>query len=168
LIAWQLERYLVPETFLNDGHWLCDYLGRRLDMARSAADPIDAFVPIGETDQLKNAWAKEVRKPKAAPYVWPVDELNPLESTRAELLALVRERDSLLRSTSWRITAPFRTVTVALRTWSAQIKRFHGKFLSGKMRLAPRDYGPPDRLARGGLSQPNRERGNAVGSNDRY
>jgi hypothetical protein len=167
LIAWQLERYLVPETFLIDGHWLCDYLGRRLNMARSAADPIDAFVPIGETELLKNAWAKEARKPKAAPYLWPVDDLNPLESTRAELLALVRERDSLLGSTSWRITAPFRAVTVALRTWSAQIKRFHEKFLRGKMRLGPRGYSANDRLARSGFRQPIRERGHTVGRNSR-
>ncbi|MGA3000026.1 hypothetical protein, partial [Bradyrhizobium sp.] len=146
--------------------WLCDYLGRRLDTARSAADPIDAFVPIGEPELLKNEWAKAARKPKAAPYLWPVDELNPLDSTKAELLALVRERDSLLGSTSWRITAPFRAVTVTLRTWSAQIKRFHEKLLR-KMRLALRDYSPNDRLARSGLRQPNRECGHRVGNNSR-
>jgi hypothetical protein len=73
----------------------------------------------------------------------------------------------LLGSTSWRITAPFRAVTVALRTWSAQIKRFHEKFLRGKMRLGPRGYSANDRLARSGFRQPIRERGHTVGRNSR-
>lgn len=115
LIAWQLERYLVPETFLDDGRWMRNYLSQRLDAAISAADPVNAFVPIAETDQLMDAWVKRARKPKTAPYIWPIDESDPLESLRAELLAATREHDSLLRSTSWRITAPVRAIAPALR-----------------------------------------------------
>jgi hypothetical protein len=55
-LAWLLERYLVPATLLSNGRWLHDYLQRRLDAARSAIDPIDAFVPIADADRLMDAW----------------------------------------------------------------------------------------------------------------
>lgn len=115
LVAWQLERYLVPQTFLDDGRWLRNYLGQRLDAAKSAANPVDAFVPIADTDQLMDAWVKRPRKLKTTQYAWPIDESDPLASLRAEFLAAIRERDSLLKSISWRSTAPFRAVAPAFR-----------------------------------------------------
>lgn len=51
-----LERYLVPAPLLSDGRWLHDYFQRRLDAARSALDPIDAFVPTADADRLMDAW----------------------------------------------------------------------------------------------------------------
>jgi hypothetical protein len=106
LLAWLLERYLVPAAFLNDGRWLHDYLRRRLDAARSAIDPIDAFVPTADMDRLAEAWISQAPKPEAAPFNWRVDD--------AELFEAMRDRDALLKSTSWRLTAPLRTVAGAL------------------------------------------------------
>ena len=55
-LAWLLERYLVPASLLTDGRWFHDYLQRRLDAARRASDPIDAFVPTADADRLMDAW----------------------------------------------------------------------------------------------------------------
>ncbi len=99
-LAWQLERYLVPEALYSDGPWLCDYLQRRLNSAKSATDPVDAFVPIAETDQLTDAWIKHVPRPEALRSMWPTGD--------AELFEVMRHRDALLKAVSWRAIAPFR------------------------------------------------------------
>jgi hypothetical protein len=106
-LAWMLERYLVPAKLLTDGRWLHDYLQRRVDAARSANNPIDAFVPTADADRLMDAWIISAPTPVAmASLQWQDDP------SIAELLAdrnrVRRERDALLKSTSWRITAPLR------------------------------------------------------------
>jgi hypothetical protein len=108
-LSWQLERYLVPAVLYNDGRWLCDYLRRRLDAARSAANPVDAFVPIADADTLMQAWVTKAPKPELRGYAWPVDDAELFEACRHRD-ALVRDLDALLRSTSWRLTAPLRAV----------------------------------------------------------
>lgn len=70
-LAWQLERYLVPELLFSDGHWLHDYLARRLDAARLAGDPVDAFVPIADMERLMEAWIAQAPKPLAMPFNVP-------------------------------------------------------------------------------------------------
>jgi hypothetical protein len=67
-LAWQLERYLVPELLFSDGHWLHNYLERRLDAAHRVDDQIDAFVPIADTDRLMEAWIAQAPKPLAMPF----------------------------------------------------------------------------------------------------
>jgi hypothetical protein len=107
LLAWLLERYLVPGTLLADGRWLRDYLQRRLHAARSALDPIDAFVPTADADRLMDAWTVTTpRHPVAAARQWETDP--SVAEMVATLDAIQRERDALLKSTSWRITAPLR------------------------------------------------------------
>ena len=106
-LAWMLERYLVPAKLLTDGRWLHDYLQRRVDAARSANNPIDAFVPTADADRLMDAWIISAPTPVTmASLQWQDDP------SIAELLAdrnrVRRERDALLKSTSWRITAPLR------------------------------------------------------------
>ena len=111
-LAWQLERYVVPEALLADGCWLYDYFARRRDAARSA-DPLDAFVPIADTATLEEAWMVRAPKPAALPFADP--------------LQLV------LQSTSWRVTAPLRTAATAIRScrrvlarWAERIMRAPG------------------------------------------
>jgi hypothetical protein len=108
-LAWQLERYLVPAPFFNDGRWLRRYLQRRLDAASSATDPIDAFVPIADAEELMEAWVTKAPKPELRSYAWPVDDAELFEAYRHRD-ALVRDLDALLKSTSWRLTAPLRAV----------------------------------------------------------
>ncbi len=67
-LAWQLERYLVPELLFRDGHWLHNYLERRLDAAQRVDDPIDAFVPVADMDRLMEAWIAQAPKPVAMPF----------------------------------------------------------------------------------------------------
>jgi hypothetical protein len=62
-LAWLLERYFVPATLLADGCWLRNYLQRRLDAARSAINPVDAFVPTAEADRLMDAWTIKAPAP---------------------------------------------------------------------------------------------------------
>jgi hypothetical protein len=106
-VAWLLERYLVPATLLTDGRWLCDYLQRRLDAARSATDTVDAFVPTADADRLMDAWALKGLPPltMALPQ-WEDD--SSIAELQSNLHEIRRERDALLKSTSWRITAPLR------------------------------------------------------------
>jgi hypothetical protein len=111
-LAWLLERYLVPAALLTDGRWFHDYLQRRLDAARRAIDPIDAFVPTADADRLMGAWT--VKTPPLQTMASPQFEDDP---SVAELISNLRaarcERDALLKSTSWRITAPLRLVKQA-------------------------------------------------------
>ena len=67
-LAWQLEHYLVPELLFSDGHWLHNYLERRLDAAHRVDDPIEAFVPIADMDRLMEAWIAQAPKPLAKPF----------------------------------------------------------------------------------------------------
>jgi len=108
-LAWMLERYLVPAALLNDGRWLHDYLQRRLDAARSTLDPIDAFVPTADTDRLMAAWIVNTPAPLAMTSLQWQDDSGVAE-LHANLRHVRRERDALLKSTSWRITAPLRLV----------------------------------------------------------
>jgi hypothetical protein len=110
-LAWLLERYLVPASLLTDGRWLHDYLQRRLDAAQRASDPIDAFVPTADADRLMDAWS--VKTPPSA-MGSPQGEDDPSVAELITNLKAVRcERDALLKSTSWRITAPLRLVKEA-------------------------------------------------------
>ena len=108
-LAWMLERYLVPAALLNDGRWLHDYLQRRLDAARSTLDPIDAFVPTADTDRLMAAWIVNTPAPVAMTSLQWQDD-SAVAELHANLRHVRRERDALLKSTSWRITAPLRLV----------------------------------------------------------
>jgi hypothetical protein len=111
-LAWLLERYLVPATLLTDGRWFHDYLQRRLDAARRAADPINAFVPTADADRLMEAWI--VKTPAPQTMASPQWEDDPSVAELITNLQAVRcERDALLKSTSWRITAPLRLVKQA-------------------------------------------------------
>jgi hypothetical protein len=67
-LAWQLQHYLVPELLFSDGHWLQNYLERRLDAAHRADDPIDAFVPVADMDRLMEAWIARTPNPRAMPF----------------------------------------------------------------------------------------------------
>jgi hypothetical protein len=120
-VAWLLERYLVPASFFTDGRWLHDYLRRRLDAARSANSPIDAFVPTADMDRLMEAWIVKAPGPLATGSTrWADDPMlaesladlqatrADLQATRADLHDAQREIDALLTSTSWRITSPLR------------------------------------------------------------
>ena len=111
-LAWLLERYLVPATLLTDGHWFHDYLQRRLDAARRAIHPIDAFVPTADADRLMDAWIV-----KAQPSLTMASTHSENDPSVAELVSNLQavrcERDALLKSTSWRITAPLRLVRQA-------------------------------------------------------
>ena len=122
-IAWLLERYLVPGMLLADGHWFRDYLQRRLDAARSATDPIDAFVPTADADRLMQAWTVAPRPPMMAPRQWEDDP--SIAEVLATLGATQRERDALLASTSWRITSPLRRLTQAVGL--ARFRRYRFK-----------------------------------------
>ena len=109
VLAWMLERYLVPAPLLSDGRWLHDYFQRRLDAARSALDPIDAFVPTADADRLMDAWiVKTPARVTMTSFQWEDD--SAVAELHATLHHLRRERDALLKSTSWRITAPLRLV----------------------------------------------------------
>jgi hypothetical protein len=108
-LAWMLERYLVPARLLTDGRWLHDYLQRRLDAARSANDPIDAFVPTADADRLMDAWIISSPPPATMTSLQWQDDPSIAELL-ANLHLVRRQRDALLESTSWRITAPLRLV----------------------------------------------------------
>ena len=102
----------MPASLLTDGRWFHDYLQRRLDAAREASDPIDAFVPTADADRLMDAWI--VKTPPPLAMGSPQGEDDPSVAELITNLKAVRcERDALLKSTSWRITAPLRLVKQA-------------------------------------------------------
>jgi hypothetical protein len=140
LIAWLLERYLVPGTLLADGHWLRDYLQRRLDAARSATDPIDAFVPTADADRLMEAWTVTPRPLMMAPRQWEDDP--SIAEALATLHAIQRERDALLASTSWRITSPLRRFTQAVGL--AGLRRYRVKDRNAPRRHETDEVSPAD------------------------
>jgi hypothetical protein len=108
-LAWLLERYLVPATLFRDGRWLSDYLERRCDAARSAVNPIDGFVATADADCLIQAWlAQAPEGPARASQHWEED--SRLAELLADRAALLAERDAMLNSTSWRMTAPLRSL----------------------------------------------------------
>jgi hypothetical protein len=118
LLAWLLERYIVPETIFSDGRWLKDYLERRIVAAGSAANPIDGFVEIADADRLMAAWtAPGADRPLPKADLWKEDVLP--EEMLAERAALRDERDAMLNSTSWRLTAPLRALKRAATGWRA-------------------------------------------------
>ena len=89
-LAWLLERYLVPATLLANGRWFRDYLQRRLNAARSATDPVDAFVPTADADHLMEAWIIKAREPPRMTSLQREDDASTAELF-AELRALRRE-----------------------------------------------------------------------------
>jgi hypothetical protein len=135
-----LERYLVPGTLLADGHWLRDYLQRRLDAARSATDPIDAFVPTADADRLMEAWTVTPRPLMMAPRQWEDDP--SIAEALATLHAIQRERDALLASTSWRITSPLRRFTQAVGL--AGLRRYRVKDRNAPRRHETDEVSPAD------------------------
>jgi len=104
LLAWQLERYWVPEHLFANGPWLADYLSRRREAARMANDPVDAFVPVADTAQLEDAWLRRAPQPCALACPRAIDVVAEMKN-----------------STSWRITAPLRAVGHAVRTTRATL-----------------------------------------------
>lgn len=98
-MTWQLERYMVPSSLLADGRWLRDYFLRRMEAARAAQDPVDAFVPIADLERLMDAWVARAPRPVALPFRSP----DAVEFLRAQLSALRRSR-------SMRVTAPLRAL----------------------------------------------------------
>jgi len=139
-IAWLLERYLVPGMLLADGHWFRDYLQRRLDAARSATDPIDAFVPTADADRLMQAWTVAPRPLMMAPRQWEDDP--SIAEVLATLRATQRERDALLTSTSWRITSPLRRLTQAVGL--ARLRRYRVKDRNAPRRHETDEVSPAD------------------------
>ena len=118
LLAWLLERYLVPDALLSDGRWLRDYLARRISAAAANPDsPMEAFVPIADMDRLMEAWVFQAPKPSAVRFIQPLDEaLAETRSARADARVARQTLDAVLNSNSWRITAPVRFCSGALRT----------------------------------------------------
>jgi hypothetical protein len=132
-VAWQLGCYLVPQCFLSDGRWLCDYFARRIDAAQNANDPVDGFVPIADFDRLHWAWIQNAPPPVARELDPPIedryeqtqsqlqlreDQLRTLTACHAQADA---QRAAMLQSTSWRVTAPLRMAATVLRKWRAHI-----------------------------------------------
>jgi hypothetical protein len=114
-LAWQLERYVVPQALWSEGVWLDDYLRRRIEAARSTNDLVEAFVPIARPARLEQAWIKQAPRPVAEPYE-PQDGLQrELDVLRKSRDGLRREIDALRRSRSWRLTAPLRTIAQSVR-----------------------------------------------------
>lgn len=88
-IGWQLERYSVPSSLLSDGRWLLDYFLRRMEAARTAHDPLDAFVPVADADVLMDAWVARAPQPVALP-LGATDRVEALRVKLAELRAPLR------------------------------------------------------------------------------
>ncbi len=65
-LAWHLDRYLVPEALLDNGNWLLQYLDARRMAILGASNPLDAFVPIGDPEEIRRAWNLKPRKGRAS------------------------------------------------------------------------------------------------------
>lgn len=117
-VAWQIERYLVPDVLLADGRWMCDYFERRIIAAREASDPLDAFVPIADIDHLEQAWIVSA----------PV----PVATLACESVS--RQLEEILQSTSWRITAPLRALVTRLRLWRDGVLKLMARPISNEVR----------------------------------
>lgn len=112
LMAWLLEHYFVPEALLSDGRWLRDYFARRIASIGSSTDPIDEFVPIADAEQLIDCWIVKAPKPTAVRFTQPLDEaLAEARLARADARAARQMLDAVSQSTSWRMTAPLRTLS---------------------------------------------------------
>lgn len=61
-LAWYIERYAIPESLFNDGHWFSDYLARRIKAIEAASKPEEGFVPIATPDVLRKCWLEPVTK----------------------------------------------------------------------------------------------------------
>jgi hypothetical protein len=115
-LAWQLERYVVPQALWSEGAWLDDYLRRRIAAARTANDLVEAFTPIACPARLEEAWIRQAPRPVAEPYEPPQDGLlRELNALRKSQDGLLRELDTLRRSRSWRLTAPLRAIAQSVR-----------------------------------------------------
>lgn len=67
-LAWYLQHYAVPQTFLSDALWLRDYLHRRLVAAREEAQASPAsFVATAPAGLLRDAWLRELEADSAPP-----------------------------------------------------------------------------------------------------
>ncbi len=109
-LAWLLERYLVPDALLSDGRVLHDYLIRRISAVAVADDPMDSFVPIADLDRLMHAWVLKAPKSKAMKVI------QPLDAALADARVARKTLDTILHSTSWRITAPLRSLFGAIQS----------------------------------------------------
>jgi hypothetical protein len=115
VLAWLLERYLVPGALLSDGRWLRDYLARRISAACDAGDSLNAFVPVADVDRLLDAWIVKAPNSSADKFVQPLDEAH------ADARAARQTLDEVLHSKSWRVTAPLRALAAVVRTGSDHV-----------------------------------------------
>lgn len=138
-LAWLLERYFVPEALLADGRWLRDYFERRIAAAAESKSPLDAFVPCADTDRLMQAWVVKAPKSRAAKAIQPMDAaLAEAYTARVDARAAQQALDAVLHSTSWRLTAPLRSLSVVARNCRDQI----AAMLPGAIRTEPAQRAP--------------------------
>ena len=124
-LAWQLERYLVPQALWSEGAWLDDYLRRRIEAARTTNDLVEAFVPVASPTRLQEAWIGRAPRPVAEPYESPQDGLlREIDALRKSQDDLLWEIDALRKSRSWRLTAPLRAIAQSVRGLGG---RFQGR-----------------------------------------
>jgi hypothetical protein len=115
-LAWQLERYVVPQALWSEGAWLDDYLRRRVEAARTTYDVVEGFVPIAGPARLEEAWIGRAPRPVAEPYESPQDGLlREIDALRESQDGLLQELDALRKSRSWRVTAPLRAIAHSVR-----------------------------------------------------
>ena len=89
---------------------LHDYLIRRISAVAVADDPMDSFVPIADLDRLMHAWVLKAPKSKAMKVI------QPLDAALADARVARKTLDTILHSTSWRITAPLRSLFGAIQS----------------------------------------------------
>jgi hypothetical protein len=132
ILAWLLERYLVPDALLSDGRWLRDYLARRISAAGESGNPMDAFVPVADMDRLMQAWVLNAPKSRVSKFIQPLDAAladarvaradarvarADARVARADARVARQSLDAVLHSKSWRITGPLRSLSGAVRTF---------------------------------------------------